>query len=138
VPMTPASTTTTSACWLAGTRLMLVRCRDHAERGHTTRQWRCAAAGSPGSGRARLQTVTGDDELQTHDPHNYLRARLARVPVPCVQRPSAGVRVARPAARCAIAGGVDIVPLRDKRLGGDDLVAVAKARTRCVRAWARC
>jgi thiamine-phosphate pyrophosphorylase len=61
-------------------------------------------------------------------------ARLYLVCPPVSDRPSAGGRELPDLLRAAVAGGVDIVQVRDKHLGDEELVAVAHAaRALCER-----
>src|SRR3954471_1904409 len=59
------------------------------------------------------------------------RARLARARLYFVSDARPGGREATGVLRAALAGGVDVVQLRDKALGDDALLAAASAFRRC-------
>lgn len=71
--------------------------------------------------------MTGDSDLQPHHSHNDRRARLARARLYLVCGADRDDNALHDLLRGAIAGGVDIVQLREKHLGDDELVAAAKA-----------
>jgi thiamine-phosphate pyrophosphorylase len=71
--------------------------------------------------------VTGRHDLRTRHPHNDRRARLARARLYLVCGADPDGRELPDLLRGAIAGGVDMVQLREKYLGDEELVAVAKA-----------
>ncbi len=72
--------------------------------------------------------------LRTRDPGTARRARLAAARLYLVCDSTPGGRPLSDVLRAAIAGGVDIVQLRDKRLSDDELTAVARvARPLCER-----
>ncbi len=78
--------------------------------------------------------MTGDDDTRTHDPHSDRRARLGRARLYLVCGANPDGSDLPDLLRGAIAGGVDIVQLREKHLPDDELVAVANAaRALCER-----
>ena len=78
--------------------------------------------------------VTGDDDTRAHDPHSDRRTRLGRARLYLVCGANPDGSDLPDLLRGAIAGGVDIVQLREKHLPDDELVAVANAaRALCER-----
>jgi thiamine-phosphate pyrophosphorylase len=72
--------------------------------------------------------------MPTHDTGTERRARLAAARLYLVCDSNPGGRALTDVLRAAIAGGADIVQLRDKRLSADELAAAAHAaRTLCAR-----
>ena len=89
----------------------------------------CAQARMP----ARLPTMPAADVGSER------RARLAAARLYLVCDANPGGRALPDVLRAAIAGGVDVVQLRDKQLGDEELVGRRQRRARAVRARsARC